>query len=63
MLCMYVSEFAKKQRQYIQNIRRNPWYSGSSLDCWPTGRAIDPSPGAWFITKFISFAQAVSGLV
>ena len=22
-------------------------YSGSALDYFPTGRAIDPSPGAW----------------
>ena len=39
---------------------RHPWYSGSVLDCWPSGRAIDPAPGAWFITNFISLAQVVS---
>ena len=22
-----------------------PWYSGSALDYWSTGRAIDPAPG------------------
>ena len=43
--------------------RRHPWYSGSALDFWPTGRAIDPAPGAWFMAKFISFAQVVSGPV
>ena len=26
--------------------RGHPWYSGSALDYWPTGRAIDPAPGA-----------------
>ena len=31
-----------------------PWCSGSVLDYWSTGRAIDPVPGAWFMTKFIS---------
>ena len=31
---------------------RHPWYGGSALDCWPTDQAIDPAPGAWFITKF-----------
>ena len=40
---------------------RHPWYSDSVLDCWPTGRAVDPAPGAWFITKFISFTQVVAG--
>ena len=30
---------------------------------WPTSRAIDPAPGAWFIAKFISFTQVVSGPV
>ena len=38
-------------------------YSGSAPDYWPTGWAIDPAPGTWFITKFISFAQVVSGQV
>ena len=32
----------------------HPWYSGSTLDCRSTGRALDPTPVAWFITKFIS---------
>ena len=27
--------------------------SGSMLDCWSTGPAIDPAPGSWFITKLI----------
>ena len=40
----------------------HPWYSGSAMDCWPTGRAIDPAPGAWFTTNFISFAQVFPGL-
>ena len=39
--------------------RRHPWYSDSALDYWPTGRAINPAPGAKFITKFISFAHVV----
>ena len=30
---------------------------------WSTGRAINPAPGAWFITKFISLAQVVPGPV
>ena len=25
---------------------RHPWYNGSALDCWPTGRATDPASGA-----------------
>ena len=29
----------------------------------PRGQKIDPAPGVWFITKFISFTQVVSGLV
>ena len=37
----------------------HPWCSGSELDYWPTGRVIDPAPGAWFITKFILFAKVV----
>ena len=41
-------------------LRRHPWYRGSALDSWPTGLAIDPTPGAWFLTEFISFAQVVS---
>ena len=35
---------------------KDPRYSDNPLDCWPTGRVIDPAPGAWFITKFISLA-------
>ena len=27
----------------------HPWHSGTALDCWPTGRVIDPAPGEWFI--------------
>ena len=38
-------------------------YHGSSLDCWSTGRAIDPAPGAWYITKFIPLAKVVPGPV
>ena len=33
------------------------WYSGSTLDCWATGWAIDLAPGTRFITKFISLAR------
>ena len=33
------------------------WYSGIVLNCWSTGCAIDPAPGALFMTKFILFAQ------
>ena len=32
-------------------------------DYWPTGRAIDPVLGAWYIKKFISLAQVVPGPV
>ena len=39
------------------------WYSGSALDCWPTGCTIDPAPGTWFITIFTSFAKVVPGPV
>ena len=28
------------------DIRVNAWYSGSTLDCWSTGQAINPVPGA-----------------
>ena len=28
-----------------------PWYSGSAMDCWSTGRSIDSAPGAWFLTN------------
>ena len=48
---------------FVSTLGRHPWFSGSALDCWPTGRAIDPAPGAWFIPKFTSFAQVVSGPV
>ena len=41
----------------------HPWYGGSALDYWPTGRAIDPASGARFITTFISFAQVFPGPV
>ena len=27
-------------------LRLHPWYSGSVLDCWFTGRATDPAPAA-----------------
>ena len=40
-----------------------PWHSRSALDCWLTGGEIDPAPGAWLITKLISFAQVVPGPV
>ena len=53
--------FSFTSAEYIIRCRRHPWYSGSALYCWPTGQAIDPEPGAWFIAKFISFAQVVSG--
>ena len=39
------------------------WYSGSAPDYWPTDQAFDPAPGAWFTTKFISFALVVHGPV
>ena len=32
-------------------------YSGSAMDCWSTGRAIDPATGAWLITIFISLSH------
>ena len=38
-------------------------YYWRALDCWSTGQVIDPAPGAWFITKFISFTQVVPGPV
>ena len=41
----------------LLNKAGQPWYSGSTLDYWQTGRAIDLAPGALFVTKFISFAQ------
>ena len=47
----------------INDDGRHPWYNFCALDCWLTGRAIDPAPEAWFITKFISFAQVLSGPV
>ena len=40
-----------------------PWYSGSVLDCWSTGRAMDPASGAFFKTKIISLAKVVPGHV
>ena len=30
---------------------------GSTLDCRSSGPAINPAPGAWLISKFISLAQ------
>ena len=30
----------------VNLFRGHPWYSGSMLDYWPTGRAIDPGSGA-----------------
>ena len=44
-----------------QSVRWRPWYSGSALDFWSTGRAINPAPGALLITKYISLAQVVPG--
>ena len=44
-------------------LRGRLWYSGSALDCWPTGRVIDPAPGVRFITKLISLTQVVPGPV
>ena len=38
-------------------------YSGIVLAYWSTGQAINPAPGALFITKFISLAQVVPGPV
>ena len=35
----------------------------NALDCWSTGRAIDPALGACFTLKFISLAQVVPGSV
>ena len=36
---------------YLTQTREgDPWYSGTALDCWSTGRASDPLPGAWSIT-------------
>ena len=31
----------------------HPWFIGSVLGCWSTGRVIDPAPGAWFMTKIL----------
>ena len=45
-------------KQY-PHCRGASWYSGSALNYLPTGRVIDPAPGAWFITKFIWIAQVV----
>ena len=42
---------------YIYISRGRPWYSGSTLDCWSTGRVIYLAPGAWFIAKFIPIAR------
>ena len=36
----------------LKPTRGHLWYSGSTLDCWPTGQAINPAQGAWFRTKF-----------
>ena len=33
--------------KYIWVSGRHPWYSGSPMHCWPTGRTIDPAPGVW----------------
>ena len=41
--------------------RGHLWYTGSVLDCWLTGQAIDRAPGACFKTKFSSLAQVVPG--
>ena len=35
-------------------------YNSSALDCWSTGRGIDPTPWAYFIT-FLSLAKVVPG--
>ena len=40
-----------------------PWHSGRTQDCRSTGQAINPAPGAWFILKFLSLVQVVSGPV
>ena len=37
------------QLQYVWHVfdsQEPPWYSYSMLDCWLTGRTIDPAPGA-----------------
>ena len=44
---------------HVTNMKGRPWYSCNALDCWSTGPAIDPAPGARFITKLISFSQVV----
>ena len=45
------------------NYREQSWHSGIMLDCRSTGEAIDPTPGAWFIPKFILLAQVIPGPV
>ena len=60
---IYALNLGMSHGKAIYIARRHPWYSCSTLDCWPTGRAIDPAPRARFITKFISLAQVVSGPV
>ena len=68
LICYVWSIFAfKKQYQYILDISiifcsdywGHPWHSGSTLDCWSTGIAIDPAPEASFIIKLILLAQVV----
>ena len=49
--------YSGSQRPFNNTDQRHSRYSGSALDSWQTGRAIDPAPGAWFITKFISFTR------
>ena len=39
------------------------WSIGRALDCWSTGRSIDPTPEAWFVLKFIPLAQVGPGPV
>ena len=58
-------------RQYVSSIHwtilvcmwGNFWYSGSSLDYWSPGEAIDPAIGTFFIAKLNSLAQVAPGAV
>ena len=51
-LCVSISQWAL---WYPLNEKNGGhlWYSSSALDCWSTDQAIDPAPGAWFMTKFL----------
>ena len=43
----HCATYIKYPYQYLGH----PWHSGSMLDCWSTGWAINPASGIWFITK------------